>query len=164
MRLGAAIVIAAALAAVIAVAATGDGGERPRDGSARGDRAERVHPHALLARTPFMGVSCRRPNSIACDRVGLAVWLRERADAVSAEIDGRRFRLDDPEWNGRPMSFVGYLRPAGLRDGELRVPIPADHTRWLGYGDVSARVRLWITGGGRVRVTELDVPLRAGWG
>jgi hypothetical protein len=161
VRLGAAIIIAAVLAAVIAVAAVGDGAQRGA-GPPSGGAPERVAPDTLLARAPHMGVSCRRPNSIACDRVGLAVWLREAASAVSAEIDGRRFRLDDPEWNGRPLSFVGYLRPAGLRDGELRVP--ARGNRWLGYGDVSARVRLWVTGGGRVRMTELDVPLRAGWG
>ena len=139
------------IAAVIAVAAVGDGGERPRDGgaaAARGGGAERVRPHTLLARAPFMGVSCRRPNSIACDRIGLAVWLREEATAVSAEIDGRRFGLDDL---GRPAEVVRRLPPAGRagRGGALRVPVPAGRTRWLGYGDVFARVRLRVSGGGR---------------
>jgi hypothetical protein len=156
MRLTAAILLAAAFAITAAVAFGGD-----RSGTARRPAVERLPAEALLQRT-YMGVSCPEPNSIACDRVGLAVWLHESASAVSAEIDGRRFRLDDPEWGSWPKAFAGYLRPAGLRDGELRVPVGG--TRWLGYGDVSARVRLWVTRGDRVLVTEVDVPLRAGWG
>jgi hypothetical protein len=175
MRLGAAILVAAGFAIAAALGAGGalrnDGTPPGHDGTARDhgtarDRAapaavERVAPGTLLERT-YMGVACPRPNSIACDRVGLAVWLRDEATAVSAEIDGRRFELDDPEWADWPRGFAGYLQPAGLRDGALRVPARGD--RWLGYGEVSARVRLRVTRGDGVRVTEVDVPLRAGWG
>jgi hypothetical protein len=158
VRLTAAIPLAAAFAIAAVVAFGG-----ARDGTDRRPATERVPPGELLQRT-YMGVSCPRPNSISCDRVGLAVWLREEASAVVAEIDGRRFRLDDPEWMSWPNAFAGFLQPAGLRDGELRVPVASGRDRWLGYGHVSARVRLHVTGGGRVRVTELDVPLHAGWG
>jgi hypothetical protein len=154
----AAILLAAAFAIAVAVAFGRDG-----DGTERRPATERVPPGELVQRT-YMGVSCPRPNSIACDRVGLAVWLREEASAVVAEIDGRRFRLDDPEWASWPNAFAGFLQPAGLRGGELRVPVAPGRSRWLGYGHVSARVRLRVTGRGRVRVTELDVPLHAGWG
>src|SRR3954453_23491694 len=66
------------------------------------------------------------PNSFACDRVGLAVWLREPAVKVDAEIAGQRLQLDDPEWSGpakegQRAEFAGFLQPAGLIDGPLKV-------------------------------------------
>jgi len=124
---------------------------------------EPARAHRLLAGDPYLGVSCAMPNSIACDRVGLAVWLKRPASRVTAEIDGRRFALDDPEASARPEMFAGYLQPAGLRDGDLRVPARAGD-RWFGAGDVSARVRLWVAAGGRTRTVRVEVPLRAGWG
>lgn len=124
---------------------------------------ERARAHRLLAGEPYLGVSCARPNSIACDRVGLAVWLRRPASRVTAEIDGRRFALDDPEASAPPKMLAGYLQPAGLRSGALRVPAVAGD-RWFGAGDVRARVRLWVSAGGRTRTVRVRVPLRAGWG
>ena len=42
-----------------------------------------------FAQDPSMGVACHVPNWIGCDRVGLAVWLRRPAIAVSATIPAR---------------------------------------------------------------------------
>ena len=60
-------------------------------------------------------------RKVACDRVGLAVWLRRPALAVTATINGESLKLD---WAGdRPPRFAshrprtavdGFLQPAGL--------------------------------------------------
>jgi hypothetical protein len=158
------LIVASATAAALAfVATTGDppgAAAPPRPAAAPGDR---VSPGTVLARRPFLGVSCREPNSIRCDRVGLAVWLRRPADSVRAAIAGRRFRLDDPDASVAPLMFAGFLRPAGLADGALRVPFTA-RGKWFGEGRPAARVRIWIDARGRTMTTALSVPLHAGWG
>lgn len=119
-----------------------------------------------------MGVACPVPNSIACDRVGLAVRLRRPARAVVAAIGDRRFKLDDPEWSGRlepggRRGFAGFLRRAGLgAPGEpLAVNPRRSDGRWLGSRPVVADVRLLIDRGARRRETvEIRVGLGAGWG
>ena len=128
-----------------------------------------VAPGAVLAGSPFMGVACHVPNAIACDRVGLAVWLRRPAIAVSATIDGRPLRLDDAAWSGpmkrgRRSMFAGFLRPVGLVS-MLHLATAAGPVRWLGNNAPSPQVTLRIDdGNGRVTVTRLDVYLSAGWG
>jgi hypothetical protein len=116
-----------------------------------------------------MGVSCPVANSFACDRVGLAVWLRDPATAVRAEIAGRPFELDDPEWsepavNGLRRMFAGFLRPAGLIDGPLRITPDDGPDRWIGREPVSAPVKLWIQDGTTITTTSLQVQLSPGWG
>jgi hypothetical protein len=117
--------------------------------------------HRLLARPPYMGVSCRKPNITTCDRVGLAVWLRRPAHRVTARISGRRVDLDDPEWSvptdPRGAMYAGFLQPAGLTDpsGPLGVP-----TYYEGVPARAAWVELKVDG----ETTGLVVPLQAGWG
>ena len=43
----------------------------------------------------YMGVACSKPNSIACDRIGLAVWLPRRPARLTAFIAGRKLTLHD---------------------------------------------------------------------
>ena len=118
-RLILAIMLGAAFAA-------GCGGDGEQDGGVGGeDQLARASATELLSRDPYMGVSCRIPNSFACDRVGLAVWLREPAARVEAAIAGRELELDDPEWSGpaehgERRMFAGFLQPAGLIDGPCR--------------------------------------------
>jgi hypothetical protein len=129
-----------------------------------------VAPQQVLARAPYLGVSCRAPNDFTCDRVGLAVWLREPALAVRASVAGRAFALDDRSWSGasrggRRRAFAGFLRPAGLLDGPLRLTADDGRGRWIGRRPVTADVRLTIQlPHGEVVSTRIDVPLRAGWG
>lgn len=111
----------------------------------------------VFVQDPYMGVSCHRPGSIACDRVGLAVWLARPA-AVTATIEGAPLKLDDPYWSyatrqGRKPLYVyaGFLRPAGLGT-RLHV----------GSGPL---VRFRIDyGRGHVVITQGNVWLNAGWG
>jgi hypothetical protein len=117
-----------------------------------------------------MGVACHVPNSIACDRVGLGVWLRRPAIAVSATIAGSALNLNDPAWsgplrNGRRTMFAGFLQPAGLLDGALRVRLDRGRYYWIGSHEVGARVSIVVDyGGGRKVQTTTMVGLHAGWG
>jgi hypothetical protein len=101
----------------------------------------------MFSREPGMGVACHVPNSIACDRVGVAVWLRRPAVAVSATVDGAPLRLNDrelsgPAHNGRRTMFVGFLQPAGLLNGPLKVRPDAGRYYWIGSHPLFARVRI----------------------
>ena len=116
---------------------------------------------------PYLGVACRKPNSVACDRVGLAVQLASAARRVVATVAGRTLELK-PLDDGRrpaPTSFEGFLHPAGLRDGPLRVRLRPGTELWLGDPPVDARVRLSITypNGASVRWAGV-VALQAGYG
>jgi hypothetical protein len=165
--------IAAALLAsagvLAAIVATG----RERHWSAdRGPYAVPAAPEQLLTQGPYMGVSCRVPNSVACDRIGLAVWTRRFARSVVATIGDRTFTLDDPTWSGPAKHglrrfFAGFLDHAGLTgDGPLGVEIENGGSRWTGVKPVvvpTVRLVLVLPDGSR-RSTELRVDLAPGWG
>jgi hypothetical protein len=130
-----------------------------------------VRPERVLVRPPYMGVSCPRANSIACDRVGLAVYTPGSASSVRALIGGRAVELTDdpalvgPYRPGRPRMFVGFLHHAGLRHGALAVRVENGRNRWTGLHPVHAQVRLLITFRDHFReATSLNVPLQPGWG
>lgn len=115
---------------------------------------------SLTVRRVYSGVACRTPNRIACDRIGMAVWLRWGGFArVAATVGGRRIVLR----RGRDGLWSGYLAEAGLRDGPLRVP--AREGRWIGFDPPTVRAVLDATRrDGRQATTVVTTPLRAGWG
>jgi hypothetical protein len=131
-----------------------------------------VSPSAVFARAPYMGVHCPLANSIACDRVGLAIWLRRPAVHVRATIAGQPLVLDwfGDEYRVGPTparrELDGYLQPAHIVTRLGVHPSPAG--RWYGSQAGSwpaPLVRLTITfvDGQRV-MTQVRVPLSAGWG
>ena len=135
------------------------------------------HPQSdVLARDPYMGVSCGIPNSIACDRVGLSVSLRQPAVAVTATIAGAPVRLDDRQWSGPRRSglrtlFAGFLQPAGIISRMRVRPDPGSPTTWEANRAVPAvlpppaNVRLRIDyGHGRVVVMQTRVETARGLG
>ena len=132
--------------------------------------ARHAAPQAVLSRAPYLGVACRVPNAFACDRVGLAVWLRRPARAVRARVGGRALRLDDRGWSGRAQRgrrrlFAAFLRPAGLLDGPLRVTADDGPGRYVGRRPVIARVELRVTDdAGATVLTGVRVRLAPGWG
>jgi hypothetical protein len=123
-----------------------------------------VAPGKVFSQSPYMGVTCRVPNSTACDDLGLAVWLKRPAVAVNAEMRGRVFSLDDRQWSGpvrhhRRTMFAGFLRAARLR--------PTFHLppRWEGQPARNPLVRMRIDyGRGAVVEARLRVSLSPGWG
>lgn len=145
----------------VASAGLGCGGEG-------GDVAERNPERALVfEREPYMGVACRRPNSIACDRVGLAVWLETPAKRLTASIAGRDVRMRTPGdfVAGRGSGWEGYLYPAGFDSGPLEVEIDARGGRWVGREPVYAPVRVTAYyGDGSSATKTTRVGLRPGWG
>ena len=159
-------VVALATGAVIGATAATTGTTPPDRpavaGAAPTPRVVRVHAGRLLARRPYLGVSCRVANSIRCDRVGLAVWLRRPAEAVRAQIAGRWFRLEDRSSTPELM-YTGFLRHAGLADGPLQVPFTA-RGRWYGEGRVVTRVVIRVRARGRASTTAVAVRLQPGWG
>jgi hypothetical protein len=147
-------------------------------------RADEVAPSTVLAKSPYLGVRCPIANSIACDRVGLAVWLKRPAVSVRATIAGAPLDLD---WFGEERrihgvarrDFDGYLQPAGIVSRLHVHPVDGTevltvngHTRlvnshqmWFGAGNAQPLVRLAIRyPDGRTVTTHLNVGLGAGWG
>ena len=167
--------LALALLALAALAsAVVAGGSRARPQSTIGLRvpsgAIRLSPSAAFSESPYMGVHCSVPNSISCDQVGLAIWLRRPAYSVEASIAGAPLRLN---WFGdehrlgklsRPRrAFDGYLHPAGIVS-RLHVTGSAAGM-WYGTGTPLPMVWVLINyGAGRLVLTHLRVPLMAGWG
>lgn len=131
--------------------------------SACGSR--RLTPH-LTVGDAYMGVACSKPNSIACDRVGLAVWLPRPATRLTASIAGRplTMRMAGLAFR-RGIEWDGYLQPAGMKDGALRVQPDRGTDYWIGSHGLAAYVELTAhyRDGSSATATEL-VDLGAGWG
>ena len=130
----------------------------------RGESSKLTVP---LARAPYMGVSCDgRPNWIGCDRVGLYVYLDRQVARLTASIEGREVPMHSAR--GGPDSrynWEGFLRPAGLIDGPLKVKPDRGRYYWFGKTPVSGRVRLTVFDGDRESATRtLRLPLAAGYG
>jgi hypothetical protein len=172
---------AAVLAAVAVVAAGAAlaalrpwaGRERtaPAPLAATPPRGPFADPATVLAQAPYLGVSCPHPNRIACDRVGLAVWVKRPATSVIAWIAGRRIALAKQLWGPHDAPrvespFIGFLDNAGLSgSGPLAVARGRPNARWLGDPPVRATVIVEVRApDGRPRVTRLGVPLHPGWG
>ena len=144
-----------------------------------------VAASTVLSRPPYMGVRCPGANSIRCDRVGLAVWLKRPAGSVTATIAGAPLVLnhhDDFLWPGdRPHTeFDGSLQPAGIVSrlhvhvvpvhGKLARQlrhdgVPVGRQAWFGEGSAGAPVQLTIhETDRRTVITHVYVGLRPGWG
>jgi hypothetical protein len=140
-----------AFAAVIVVGGCGSGTPPPP-------------PRRLaLVRAPDLGVACRRANSIRCDRVKMAVWLRGPVRSLTATIDGRTFRLHRPR--SREGYWEGTLTHAGLLTPGRELHVTPDRGRyyWAGRHPVTAVVRLRTKGPGPF-VRSIAVALRPGYG
>jgi hypothetical protein len=119
-----------------------------------------------LARVPDLGLACPRPNSLACDRVGLGVWLDRPAVGVTATIAGRPLSLHAGGFGGRgPKYWEGYLQPAGLLAGPLKVTPDGGRDFWAGGHPKYARlvITVYRTRQRPVRTAQV-VELRPGWG
>ncbi|MCW3014782.1 MAG: hypothetical protein JWO02_1874 [Solirubrobacterales bacterium] len=139
-----------------------------RDCSPRNRRGACRRPlprRLLLRRPPYLGVRCPKANSIACDRVGLTVWLRTPARRLTATIDGRTFTLRPPAFRGG--YWEGTLQPAGLLAPGSALHVTPDRGRyfWEGRHPVRVVVRLSATAADGVPAgTSVTVDLRAGYG
>ena len=135
------------------------------------DRADQPPPvdafgKLSLEREPYIGVACRVPNAIACDRVGLTVWLREPAVRVDATVAGEQVRLRRAHWrDGDGKIFDGYVQRRRFIDGTLGVRPDRPNGRWWGTGRPRVRVHLRaVSPEGTRLLRNLRVPLAAGYG
>lgn len=176
--LAAAITAAVALVVGVVAATQHDG-----QNTGPGRRAVAAQPALLaLPRAPGIGVACPAANSIACDRVGIqvAISLADAPVRLVATVGGRSVELHkswqlvvgrnhrtSPCTTGRSCEiyYTGYLQPAGLLDGALKVQPDKGRYRWYGRHPVTRTLRLRASyHGGRVAETTRQVPLAAGWG
>jgi hypothetical protein len=162
------VLLVAGLVAVVVL----PGGKEPGGSSRRlGQQPSALlalDPSALFSQDPYMGVACGVANSIACDRIGLTVWLRHPAQAVVAIVGGRSFRLDDPAWSGPAIhgvrnQFAGFLQPAGIT---TRLGVSTQQgTHWDGSSGPSPLTMLTIMRRGQPPIQAwINVSLQAGWG
>jgi hypothetical protein len=109
---------------------------------------------------PYMGVACRQPNSIRCDRVGLGIGVTRPARRMTASFAGHRVELTNRGGGGK--AWEAFVQPARLSSGPLRVA--ADETgHWLGGSPVIIRFDAEYTNGASA-TRLLRVPLAPGWG
>jgi hypothetical protein len=177
--------VAAVIAAAALVIIAGSSGSTTagRSGPIPSNRSL-VAPSRVLSKAPYMGVRCPVANSIACDRVGLAVWLKRPAISVTATIAGAKLSLHNPDQShAAPASpsrtLYGYLHPAGIVSRLRERPVNGSivgshhgtehvtvaHQMWFGEHQPSPAVRLTIHyRAGQTVVTQLRVPLSPGWG
>ena len=121
---------------------------------------------ALLARFPELGVACPQPNSLACDRIGVGVWLERPAVGVRVAIAGRAVSLHAGGFGGRaPKYWEGYPQPAGLLAGPLKVTPDRGRYFWAGSHAKYARlvITVYRTRQPAVTTTRI-VQLGPGWG
>lgn len=61
-------------------------------GCAGSSRSESVSIVLRFRHQPYLGVACHG-GGVSCGRIGIAVWLRQRASSVSATLLGRTISL-----------------------------------------------------------------------
>jgi hypothetical protein len=132
-----------------------------------------VAPRAVFAQAPYLGVACHIPNSVACERVGLAIWLGRPAVAVTATIGAHIFDLDmqgngGVRRGGIGTEWAGFLKASRLFTGTLTVYSHggwwAGNGRGLPEAQTSVRFILRYADGTIVRTTVPEVSLHAGYG
>lgn len=123
-----------------------------------------------------MGVACpRAPNSIACDRIGIAVWvsvtpahpihLVATIGARSIELHNRTDAAYCASKRHCQAFYTGYMTHAGLLDGALKVHPDQGRYHWYGRHPVTGTLRLRATyPDGKTAQTTRRAPLGAGWG
>jgi hypothetical protein len=175
-RVAVATLAVAALGAIGAVLGLGSGGAGRAAHRVASAPLATTRPGMLrLLHAPYLGVACPTPNSIGCDRVGLVVQLRRRAASLAVTIAGRQIAMVRPSSGSCAPNasanapcgayFQGYLQPAGLSDGPLRVRPDGGRLHWIGAHPVFARVRIVARyAGGRTAATTRRVRLSPGYG
>lgn len=135
-----------------------------------------------LIREVYIGVACPKSNSIRCDRVGVAIRLRDRgARSLRVWVADREVKMhpinsnEELEPRRGHLYWQGYLQPAGLLDGPLRSLAESGRFRWEGRPAVAASIRIearssghWTTlgspRGALFSASFDDVSLHAGFG
>jgi len=119
---------------------------------------------------PYLGVSCRQPNSIRCGRVGIDIVLAEGARRVTAAVGDRTISLRTPGLhNGvRGKDWVGAFTDARFHqaDSPFHIREASSAGFWSGYPPVYVPVRISVNyrDGRRESASFGHVFLGPGWG
>ena len=145
-----------ALAAVLALSIALVGSLLPRGAGPR-ERGAQDAAQLFAAQPPYLGIACRTPNSTACGRVGVAVWMRRHVGQLVASIDRQTIALrDSTSGPARVRTYVGYVH---LTTSDLRL-LP----HWTGNPARSLILRLRARFNGRSIERTLRLQLHPGWG
>jgi hypothetical protein len=134
----------------------------PIGNSLRGCPASRTR--LSYAWSPFLGVACRKPNLMACDRIGTGVNANRAAVLVVVRVAGRLVTLSPPSPGSN--LWQGYLQGAGPAHGPLRVrPVPGTRL-WFGSPELypHARVIAVLADGQEASTGDTTVLLHPGFG
>jgi hypothetical protein len=112
---------------------------------------ETASPRLAFARPPFLGVACRSEKK-PCGRVGIAVLLPRRAQAVGAVLLGQKVRLFTPRpaisgKQGFRRFWKGYVHvaPSRVKPGAT-LSLDVDVT-WKDGSRGSASRSVWLSAG-----------------
>ena len=143
----------AAFASVASVGAAGSAGSGPT----------RV---LQLTRASYAGVRCAAGNSIACDRISLAVWPAGEPTHLIATIAGHQITLQPPPPDSGADYWQGTLENAGLlTPGPLRVIPDRGRFYWAGRHPRPFTLKLSARYRGKPDAqTRVRVMLHPGWG
>jgi hypothetical protein len=163
------------LAVLLAILCAAGATAAAPDAPAAAPHGEATVGSLRLAQQPYAGVRCPGPNSIACDRIGLAVWLVKPALRLKATVAGKPIRMAIPArvrhqpgnyYCARRCYFEGALHPAGLlKAGPLQIRPDAGTYHWEGRHPRRLRIRLVaFYRDGTSASTTVRVLLHPGWG
>lgn len=166
-RFGGGIVFAGQGCAQVAVQA---GGEAPATmlipigDSLRACPGHRVKARLPYAWAPFLGAACGKPNSIACDRIGVGVAAMRPAVLVMVRVAGRLVTLSPPD-PGSDL-WQGYRQGAGPAHGALRVRAIPGRRLWFGSPERYVRTEgiAFLADGEVASTGNLTVLLHPGFG
>ena len=146
--------------ALLGVAAAGLASLPPADSATRARTDHRLR----LTQESYAGVRCPAPNSIACDRISLAVWPAGHPKRLYARIAGRRITMQPPSESGG--YWEGTLDHAGLlAPGQLHITPDYGRFYWAGRHPLDFTVMLLARYEGQVDAkARVMMSLHAGWG
>jgi hypothetical protein len=126
-------------------------------------RSTTRHPNI---RQIYVGVACPVANSIRCDQLGVAVWIRGPARRVMARLSGRRVTLRRlGRWSRHVVVWDGRVRHAGIARGPDRIVPRGGGFYWVGNPPHHVIVCVAVLRGrGAVERTRRRVAVQAGYG
>jgi hypothetical protein len=147
---------------VAAVIAGSSAASADSPGSAQRSATRVLH----LTHAPYAGVRCPGGNSIACDRISLAVWPAGQPQRLTASIAGRRITMEPPPPGSGRAYWEGTLDHAGLlTPGPLFVIPDRGRFYWAGRHPRAFSLDLSASYSGRISAeARVRTMLHPGWG
>jgi hypothetical protein len=122
---------------------------------------------------PYVGVDCpAQLNSFKCDRLGVAVQLVRPAASLHVALAGRSIEMRIPTgvhaghgYGSRGQFFEGFLQPAGLINGSLRITPDGPGQYWVGKHPRFIELRIAARySDGTISRTTFKARVMPGWG